>query len=70
MYVISWGACYTILCVVPYPGFLTLLDPNNTGSNSKTKVKSNIHAPIKKQKSMPKNSRRAKTNAIIIVVTI
>ena len=39
MYVILRGACRATLCVVPYRGFPTPLDPNNTGTNSKRNAK-------------------------------
>ena len=72
MYVILRGACRATLCVVSYRGFQTPLHPNNTDTNNKTNTKNiltsgikynrinvnaNTHAPINKQKQIPKIAR-------------
>ena len=68
MYVISWGACRALLCVVPYRGFLTPLYPNNIGSNSNTNTTKIVPAYRSARKNRSPNNKtkvKANTNAPI-----
>ena len=70
MYVILRGACRATLCVVPYRGFPTPVDRNNTDTNNRIDVNANTHAPINSKNQSLQIARAQTTNAIMIVVII